>query len=122
MPEDQVTALPPEVRQMVMTGTTAMMNNSANSGIMAPGVMMDMSSMMQMGINADMNMGGSMMPVDGRGMMMNDGAQAQQAGNGTPEQGIMSESYAMMSGEYPMQVCSFDLFSPQTHNTRSKTK
>ncbi|KAF8899254.1 Fip1 motif-domain-containing protein [Infundibulicybe gibba] len=65
MPEDQLTALPPEVRQMVMTGTSAMMNNAgANGGMMGPGVMMDMSGMMGpmgMGMNGDMNMGGAMM-------------------------------------------------------------
>ena len=95
MPEDQLTALPPEVRQMVMTGTTAMMNGAAaNPGMMAPGVMMDMSGMMGpmgmgMGMAGDMGMGGGMMQVDGRGMMP-DGAQVQQGGvgigSGTPEQ------------------------------------
>lgn len=116
MPEDQVTALPPEVRQMVMTGTTAMMNgaNQPNPGMMAPGhgVMMDMSGMMPMGMpmNGDMgnmgnmgnmNMGGGMMG----GMMqeqgqLGQGAHPQQVqlhgnGNGTPEQGgMMQDPYA----------------------------
>ena len=55
MPEDQLTALPPEVRQMVMTGTNAMLTNGGpNPGMMGPGVMMDMSGMMNpmaMGMN-----------------------------------------------------------------------
>ena len=80
---------------MVMTGTTAMMNGAAaNPGMMAPGIMMDMSGMMGpmsmgMGMAGDMGMGGGMMQVDGHGMMP-DKAQVQQGGvgigNGTPEQ------------------------------------
>src|ERR1700720_3687274 len=65
MPEDQFSALPPELRTMVMTGATAMMNNSAANanmmGSMNP--MMDMSGMggmnmgpMGMGMNGDMGM------------------------------------------------------------------
>ncbi|KAF8167561.1 hypothetical protein B0H34DRAFT_779259 [Crassisporium funariophilum] len=103
MPEEQLIALPPEVRTMVMTGTTAMMNNAAaNSGMMGPGVMMDMSGMMGpmgMGMNGDMGMNGPMM----QGMMA-DGGQAQQSGvgvipgNGTPEQvgngvGMMQDGF-----------------------------
>ncbi|EDR15306.1 uncharacterized protein LACBIDRAFT_301408 [Laccaria bicolor S238N-H82] len=90
MPEDQLTALPPEVRTMVMTGATTMMNG-AGPGMMGPGVMMDMSGMMgpmSMGMNGDMSMGGAMMQG-----MMQDGGQGQQQGvgiiqgSGTPEQG-----------------------------------
>ncbi|EEB98991.1 hypothetical protein MPER_01402 [Moniliophthora perniciosa FA553] len=95
MQEDQLTALPPEVRQMVMTGTSAMMNqmnqiNQAvagagnngmgdmgmNPGMMPPGMMMDMSGnmgmmnhpMAGMGMNGDMGMGqmGGAMPMDGQ--------------------------------------------------------
>lgn len=127
MPEDQVTALPPEVRQMVMTGTTAMMNGGgANPGIMAPGVMMDMSGMMPMpmgmGMNGDMGMNAPMMPVDGRGMMMSDGGPGPGGAvisNGTPEHGpvgvgMIPDGYGggptggMMNmginGEFAMQV------------------
>lgn len=126
MPEDQLTALPPEVRQMVMTGTTAMMNGAAaNPAMMNPGVMMDMSMMgqMGMGMNGDMGMGGPMMQmgVDNRGMMQ-DGGQAQQGvgGNVTPEQvgagvGMMQDGFAGgpgaanmmgmgMGGDFGMQV------------------
>ncbi|KAK0455870.1 hypothetical protein EV421DRAFT_6741 [Armillaria borealis] len=114
MPEDQLTALPPEVRQMVMTGTNAMLTNGGpNPGMMGPGVMMDMSGMMNpmaMGMNGDM----SMMPVDGRAMgMMPDGTPTQGVpvvgANGTPEPGVamMQEGYGgpgiMMTGEYGMQ-------------------
>ncbi|KAJ6523545.1 hypothetical protein B0H19DRAFT_1201274 [Mycena capillaripes] len=96
MPEDQLTVLPPEVRQMVMTGTTAMMNGAANPAMMGQGMMMDMSMMgpMGMGMNGDMGMNGPMMQVDGRGMMgMQDGGQGQvgNGGNGTPEQGGMMQ-------------------------------
>ncbi len=34
MPEDQLVALPPEVRTMVMTGANAMMNNAGATGAM----------------------------------------------------------------------------------------
>ncbi|KAJ7103162.1 hypothetical protein B0H15DRAFT_196969 [Mycena belliarum] len=95
MPEEQLTVLPPEVRQMVMTGTTAMMNGAANPAMMGQGMMMDMSGMMGpmgMGMNGDMGMNGPMMQVDGRGMMgMQDGSQV---GNGTPEQhGAMQDGF-----------------------------
>lgn len=150
MPEDQLTALPPEVRQMVMTGTTAMMNGAAaNPGMMAPGVMMDMSGMMGpmgmgMGMGGDMGMGGGMMQVDGRGMMP-DSAQVQQGGvgvgNGTPEQvganvGMMQDGYnggagqaSMMNmgiggGDFGIQVClTFILYSTsfiQVHSSGSR--
>lgn len=60
MGEDQITALPPELRQMVMTGTSAMMNNNMQGNpmnvagpspaMMNPQMMMEMQGMM-------MNMG-----------------------------------------------------------------
>ncbi|KAG6874384.1 hypothetical protein C0995_015120 [Termitomyces sp. Mi166 len=84
MQEEQITALPPEVRQMVMTGANAMMNGAANTGMMGPGVMMDMSGMMgPMGMGMDMGMGGGIMQMqpDGTGQMQ------QGVTNGTPEQG-----------------------------------
>ncbi|KAJ7755015.1 hypothetical protein DFH07DRAFT_903975 [Mycena maculata] len=93
MAEDQLTALPPEVRQMVMTGTTAMMNGAGNPAMMNPGMMMDMSGMMGpmgMGMNGDMGMNGGMMQ-----MGMQDGGQAVgNGGTGTPEQqGMMQEGF-----------------------------
>ncbi|KAF8079113.1 hypothetical protein FPV67DRAFT_1604394 [Lyophyllum atratum] len=100
MQEDQLTALPPEVRQMVMTGTTAMMNGGANPGMMGGGVMMDMSGMMGpmgMGMGGDMGMG-----MGGPMMQMQDGGQMQQGGvgvnSGTPEQvggnvGMMQDGF-----------------------------
>ncbi|KAF9469609.1 hypothetical protein BDZ94DRAFT_1206249 [Collybia nuda] len=90
MPEDQLSALPPEVRQMVMTGTTAMMNGGGPNAGMMP--MMDMSGMMgPMGMGmgmGDMGMGNPMMQAG----MMQDASQVQQGGvgvgvgSGTPEQ------------------------------------
>ncbi|KAJ8084762.1 cleavage polyadenylation factor subunit fip1 [Marasmius tenuissimus] len=124
MQEDQLTALPPEVRQMVMTGTSAMMNqmnqiNQAvagaggnmggdmgmNPGMMAPGVMMDMGMMnpMGMGMNGDMsNMGmGQMgMPMDGQpqGVVPGGGMGGGMPGNNTPDQGGMG---MMQEGGFP---------------------
>ncbi|KAF7347503.1 Fip1-domain-containing protein [Mycena venus] len=98
MPEDQLTALPPEVRQMVMTGTTAMMNGAGNPAMMGQGMMMDMSGMMGpmgMGMNGgEMGMANPMMQ-----MGMQDGGQGQVGnggGNGTPENntgGMMQEGF-----------------------------
>jgi len=92
MPEDQLSALPPELRTMVMAGATAMMNNGAANANMMGGMnpMMDMSGMggmnmgpMGMGMNGDMGMqmqqGGSMMQ-EGQGQGPGTGA--------TPEQGV----------------------------------
>jgi hypothetical protein len=127
MPEDQLIALPPEVRTMVMTGANAMMNNAAaNSGMMGSGVMMDMTMMgpMGMGMNGDMNMGAQLMQG-----MIPDHTQVQQSGvgivpgNGTPEQvgngiGIMQDGFnpsagggnmmniGMSGGDFVIQVSS----------------
>jgi pre-mRNA 3'-end-processing factor FIP1 len=97
MPEDQLNALPIEVRQMVMTGTTAMMAGAGtNPAMMAGGVgmnpMMDMSGMnamnmgaMGMGMNGDMGM--QMQP--GGPMMQDAPGQGQSVvAAGTPEQGV----------------------------------
>jgi len=116
MPEDQLTALPPEVRTMVMTGTTAMMNQTANGAMMGPGVMMDMSGMMGMGMGmgmgGDMGMGGAMMQMpDGQGGVVTNGASEQVAGNvammqdgfnGGQAQNMMA--LGMGGAEYGMQV------------------
>lgn len=118
MPEDQLVALPPEVRTMVMTGANAMMNNAANPNMMGANVMMDMGMMgpMGMGMNGDMGMGNPMM----QGMMGGpEGAQGQQPGvgtnNGTPEQVMMQDGFnpnaggmmnmGMPGGEYGIPVC-----------------
>ena len=70
---------------MVMTGASAMMNNAANPGIMAPGVMMEMSGMMGpmgMGMNGDIAaaIGGPMM----QGMMTDGSGQGGQPGGVGP--------------------------------------
>ncbi|KAJ7070664.1 Fip1-domain-containing protein [Mycena amicta] len=69
--EDQLTALPPDARTMVMTGTQAMMNG-------APG-MLGMMDMMPMG-----------MPINGEMaiMAMQDGG-----GGATPDQGAMQDAF-----------------------------
>ncbi|TDL20885.1 hypothetical protein BD410DRAFT_771928 [Rickenella mellea] len=99
MPEEQLVALPPEVRTMVMTGATAMMSAGAaqNPGMMNPAVgmnpMMDMSGMggmgmgpMGMGMNGDMGMA-----MQGGTMMQEGPVQGPNAGGSgasiTPEQG-----------------------------------
>lgn len=121
MPEDQLSNLPPEVRQMVMTGMTALMNaGGPGPAMMGPGVMMDMANMMGpmgmgMGMNGDMGMGNAM-------MQMQDGPQqgvpVGVGGTGTPEQvgGMMQDGFsggqpgpaAMMNmgmgGDFGMQV------------------
>ena len=98
MPEDQLSNLPPEVRQMVMTGMTALMNaGGPGPAMMGPGVMMDMANMMGpigmgMGMNGDMGMGNAM-------MQMQDGPQqgvSVGVGGGTPEQvgGMMQDGFS----------------------------
>jgi len=89
MPEDQLTQLPPEIRTMVMTGTTAMMANGG-APMMQPG----MNPMMgpEMG---NMNMGpqmidpmmagmGGEMGMDGVGVGVGVGVGAPQQGQGGP--------------------------------------
>jgi pre-mRNA 3'-end-processing factor FIP1 len=137
MPEDQLIALPPEVRTMVMTGANAMMNNAAaNSGMMGSGVMMDMSMMgpMGMGMNGDINMGGPLMQG-----MMPDNTQVQQSGigivpaNSTPEQvgngiGMMQDGFNPgagsgnmmnigMGGDFVIQVTPKSILSEKTYST-----
>ncbi|KAL1739016.1 Fip1 motif-domain-containing protein, partial [Schizophyllum fasciatum] len=103
MPEDQLTQLPPEVRQMVMTGTNALMNNAAAAGGMMPnaGMMMDMGGMMDMGMGG---MGGGGMGGMG-GMPMDH--QQQQGGTPKPDfegmEGGMGYGMGMGMGEYGMQ-------------------
>ncbi|KIL71413.1 hypothetical protein M378DRAFT_93920 [Amanita muscaria Koide BX008] len=122
MPEDQLSNLPPEVRQMVMTGMTALMNaGGPGPGMMGPGMMMDMSNMlgpmgMGMGMNGDMTMGNAMM------QMQESAQQGVNVGVGatsTPEQvgsavGMMQDGFSGapgpngmmnmgMGGEFAMQ-------------------
>ena len=108
MPEDQLTQLPPEVRQMVMTGTNALMNNAAAGGGMMPnaGMMMDMGGMM------DMEMGGGGMGGMGGGGMGGMGGmpmdQQQQQGAAPKQEfegmeGGMGYGMGMGMGEYGMQ-------------------
>ncbi|KAF8640604.1 hypothetical protein AX17_000265 [Amanita inopinata Kibby_2008] len=106
MPEDQLSTLPQEVRQMVMTGMTALMNaGGPGPGMMGPGVMMDMSSMMGpmgmgMGMNGDMAMGNAMMQMqDGAQQGVNVGV----GGTGAPEQvgsavGMMQDGFSGAPG------------------------
>ena len=123
MPEDQLSALPPELRTMVMAGATAMMNNGAANANMMGGMnpMMDMSGMggmnmgpMGMGMNGDMGMqmqqGGSMMQ-EGQGQGPGTGATPEQGvqmgmqdgyGPGGPGPGMMGMA---IGGDFGMQVC-----------------
>ncbi|KAI0323063.1 hypothetical protein OF83DRAFT_1160849 [Amylostereum chailletii] len=96
MPEDQLTQLPPELRQMVMAGTNAMMNNSGvpngqmMQGMMGPG---DMNNMGGMG-NMNMQMMNPMMV--GMGEMGMDGGQPQ----GQPQEGMQGMGPGVgMNGE-----------------------
>ncbi|TFK70438.1 Fip1-domain-containing protein [Pluteus cervinus] len=108
VPEEQLVNMPNEVRQMVMTGTTAMMNNAganaaaAAAAMMNPGVMMDMSMMnpMAMGMNGDMGMGGGMMQMGVDGTQGQQGVVGVVGGNATPEQvgvgggmGVMQDAF-----------------------------
>ncbi|KAH7930463.1 hypothetical protein BV22DRAFT_1124963 [Leucogyrophana mollusca] len=106
MPEDQLTALPPELRTMVMTGANAMMaTGGPNPNMMGAGVgmnpMMDMSGMGPMNMGPmGMQMNGDMsMQMQPGGPMMQDGPGPVQGGtNGTPEQGVqmgMQDGYGV---------------------------
>lgn len=109
---------------MVMTGASAMMNNAANQGMMAPGVMMDMGMMGAMGpigMNGDMaaaisgQMMQSMIPSDGSGQ---GGQQGGPGGTVTQDVGMMQDNAFNpanaaagsgmmnigMSGDYVIQV------------------
>jgi pre-mRNA 3'-end-processing factor FIP1 len=126
MPEDQLIALPPELRTMVMTGANAMMN-TASQGMMGPSVgmnpMMEMPGMgpmnmgpMGMGMNGDMGM--QMQPG---GPLMPDGpipGQVPVGQNGTPEQGVQmgiqdgfGPGMMGMGGDFGMQMNVFVFLS-----------
>ncbi|CAK5264475.1 unnamed protein product [Mycena citricolor] len=106
MEEDQMTVLPPEVRQMVMTGTSAMMNGAAGG----MGMMMDMGGMMPMGMDMGMSgmMGmpdvaqGGVAPVGGQGEMQ-DGFNAGMMGMGMEyPQGQVPETPQTQMSQQPM--------------------
>lgn len=92
MTEDQLTALPPELRTMVMTGANAMMNQSSNANMMGANVgmnpMMDMSGMGPINIPMGIGMNGDLaMQMQAGGPMMQEGP-GPVVTNGTPEQGV----------------------------------
>jgi pre-mRNA 3'-end-processing factor FIP1 len=97
MGEDQLTALPPDLRTMVMTGANAMMNGTSSATMMGPNVgmnpMMDMSGMGAMNMSMGMGMNGDLgLQMQGGGPMMQDvpgpGPVGPVVANGTSEQGV----------------------------------
>ncbi|KAF8845989.1 Fip1-domain-containing protein [Paxillus ammoniavirescens] len=97
MPEDQLSALPPELRTMVMTGANAMMNGSSNTTMLGPNVgmnpMMDMAGMGAMNMSMGLGMNGDLgMQMQAGGPMMQEGPGSGPVGpvvtNGTPEHGV----------------------------------
>ena len=116
MPEDQLSALPMEVRQMVMTSATTMMSGGGPNPGMMGGMnpMMDMSGMMgtmgMPGMNGEMGMqmqsGGPMMHEGNAGPVPVVGAPEQMGmtdgmGAAGPGPGMMGMG---MGGDYAMQV------------------
>jgi len=97
MPEDQLSALPPDLRTMVMTGANAMMNSNSGANMMGPNVgmnpMMDMSGIGAMNMSLGLGMNGDLgLQLQGGGPMMQDGPGPGPVGpvvaNGTSEQGV----------------------------------
>ncbi|KAI0800598.1 Fip1 motif-domain-containing protein [Fomes fomentarius] len=85
MPEDQLIALPPEVRTMVMAGATAVMaggggGGPGGAGMMPPGAGMNMNGGPMM--NQMMNMGAMMNPMMEMGVGMGDMGMMQDGGGG----------------------------------------
>ncbi|KAI0082314.1 Fip1-domain-containing protein [Panus rudis PR-1116 ss-1] len=100
MPEEQLLSLPPDIRTMVMTSATAMMNQAGPNGMMPPGAgmtmngngmmnpMMDMNAMMNpmmqdmgvVGMGGDMGAMGGPMPMGGPGPNQGMGAGVMQQG------------------------------------------
>ncbi|RPD64624.1 Fip1-domain-containing protein [Lentinus tigrinus ALCF2SS1-6] len=84
MPEDQLIALPPEVRTMVMAGATTVMagggGGGGGGGMMPPGAGMNMNGGPMM--NQMMNMGGMMNPMMEMGVGMGDIGMMQEGGGG----------------------------------------
>ena len=114
MPEEQVTALPPEIRSMVMASATNYMNNGTNPAMMGQNPGMGMPMMGDMGMNMpQMNMMNAMNPTDMSGMQMGmpmqdntmvQGHMPQEhvAGDGFP--GNQAAMMGMAGGEFAMQV------------------
>jgi len=114
MPEEQVIALPPEIRSVVMASATNYMNNGANPAMMAPNPGMGMPMMGDMGMNMpQMNMMNAMNAADMSGMQMGmpmqdntivPGHMPQEhvAGDGFP--GNQAAMMSMAGGEFVMQV------------------
>ncbi|KAI0652565.1 hypothetical protein C8Q79DRAFT_938290 [Trametes meyenii] len=126
MPEDQLIALPPEVRTMVMAGATAVMagggaGGPGGGGMIPPGAgmnmnggmmnqMMNMGPMMNPMMEMGVNMGDMSMMQDGGGGPQGGGQGGQEGqvgmgegfgpGGGTPVQGMMSMG---MNPEFAMQ-------------------
>ncbi|KAF7793586.1 hypothetical protein EIP86_004700 [Pleurotus ostreatoroseus] len=95
MPEEQMAALPSEIRQMVMAGASAMMNSgnagpgpggmmpagmNMNGGMMNP--MMDMGQMMPMMHDMDVSMAMASQGMQGMGMPMGPGMGPGMGGQG----------------------------------------
>ncbi|TFK89871.1 hypothetical protein K466DRAFT_6949 [Polyporus arcularius HHB13444] len=80
--EDQLIALPPEVRAMVMAGATTVMagGGGGGGGMMPPGAGMNMNGGQMM--NQMMNMGGMMNPMMEMGVGMGDMGMMQEGGGG----------------------------------------
>ncbi|TFY56003.1 hypothetical protein EVJ58_g7899 [Rhodofomes roseus] len=103
MPEDQLTALPPEIRSMVIAGSTAMMNSGGGGpgGMMPPGGM-NMNGNPMMGQMMNMPMMNPMMQDMGMGMgemgMGMGGGPGMQMGMGGPGGGPGMQM-GMMQGE-----------------------
>jgi pre-mRNA 3'-end-processing factor FIP1 len=103
MPEEQLAALPPEIRSMVMaSATTFMTNGGANPAMMPQNVGMPM--MGEMGMNMpQMSM---MNDINGMQMGMQEvtapGVQGQLSQDSG--EGFGGQMMGMMGGEYGMQV------------------
>ncbi|PPQ99531.1 hypothetical protein CVT24_005321, partial [Panaeolus cyanescens] len=97
MTDDQLVALPPDTRTMVMTGANAMMNNAAgNAGMMVPNMMMDMGMMNAMGM---MNGGDMGMPNPMMQNMMGEGQPGVVPTTGTTDQvGMMPDGFNPAAG------------------------
>jgi pre-mRNA 3'-end-processing factor FIP1 len=89
MPEEQLVALPPELRQMVMASANTLMNGG-NNGNMMP--MMDMAQMQQMNMMGMNSMDGNMMGQGGPGIPMGQGGMMQESAGPVvgPEGAMMS--------------------------------
>lgn len=114
MPEEQVTALPPEIRSVVMASAANYMNNGANPAMMTQNPGIGMSMMGDMGMNIpQMNMMNAMNPADMSGMQMGmpmqdntivTGHMPQEHGAGDGFPGNHTTMMGMAGGEFAMQV------------------